>query len=112
MKTAELTGAALAYWATRRMGPCAEWMEYAAEADGEAPLPLDWAACGPIIERDKIGSRIVSIGGAMAGTPETIEYRCSIGGGPELVGPTHLVAAMRAKVASVYGEEVLDEVAP
>jgi hypothetical protein len=55
-----------------------------------------------------IGCRLVTIGGVMAGTPETIAYACSVGGGAESFGPTYLIAAMRAKVASVYGEEVPD----
>jgi hypothetical protein len=117
MNTADLTGAALAYWVHKANGTLdecmgnptfAEWMEFAEATDGDSPLPLDWATCGPIIERDMIGCRLVTIGGVMAGTPETIAYACSVGGGAESFGPTYLIAAMRAKVASVYGEEVPD----
>lgn len=54
-----------------------------------------WAQGGPIIERE--GISVTQFGGA---------WKASTLRQPAVLGPTHLVAAMRAYVASKLGDEV------
>jgi hypothetical protein len=60
---------------------------------------LDWALCGPIIEREGIAIRRLRHGAWMAS--DSTEYGNF---GPD--APTPLIAAMRCFVASKLGEEV------
>lgn len=76
-----------------------DWVGYAREA-GEPPVVYGWEQVGPIIEREHIGVY------ARAGF-----WRAHIPGvgrtlAEEADGPTPLIAAMRAFVASKMGEEV------
>jgi hypothetical protein len=131
MKTAELTGAALAYWFHKAEGSLAElgedatlenWMALAENCGGDGPLPVDWATCGPIIERDHIAiipseqvgrNQAPLVWSAIVGIqPPFIDMGLPASGAEGSTGPTPLIAAMRAKVASVYGEEVPDEAQP
>lgn len=86
MKTSKLTDAALD-WAV-------------CKCEGEQPsryakYSTDWAAGGPIIERE--GIAIYLYGNS--------EWNAHIGG-KEYHGPTPLIAAMRCYVASRLGDEV------
>lgn len=119
MKTAELTGAQLDYWVAKAegfmrprivMGVCVVDLP-----DGHPMQPsTDWAHAGPIIERDRI-----TLVHCEHGTTAGDEWEAYIGpldpsrldnDPPTAEGPTPLIAAMRAKVASTYGDEVPDDV--
>lgn len=111
MKTADLEGALLDFWAMRALGY---------ERGGDIPLgatgcfpdgrPLpwnpseDWAQAGPIIEREKI---MVAWNGDhwIAGVTAHVERA----DGRVWKAVTALSAAMRAYVASKFGDEVSDE---
>lgn len=108
MKTSELTGAALAYAAAQitpdlmQVGLCF----YIRDAEsGERVLfnPAEnWSQAGPIIEREHICTTVehsgVWIAYSMWNYADEKRFMCS--------GPTPLVAAMRAFVASNLGDEV------
>lgn len=121
---AELEGARLDFWVAKaagyvvykdRQGPGAvTWV-----ADGDRSLGYidfggtgglkwkpssDWAKGGPIIEREKIS---IHCDVQDYSEPESPWYaEC----GPSWdIGPAPLIAAMRAYVASKFGEEVPDE---
>jgi hypothetical protein len=128
MKTAELTGVLLDYWVARAEGhervkiigagerlngvrveqdTCAAttpgfpdwWQPYHAET---------WHNAGPIIERE-LGTFSVE----RNGNGDLVWYWADMGRTLtryRLGGKTHLVAAMRAYVASKFGHEVPDEV--
>jgi hypothetical protein len=88
MKTNEITDAAL------------DWAVHYAihgQCEGHSPYEYstDWAHAGPIIEREKIG--ILPSGNA---------YYERDGGTHYSYGPTPLIAAMRAYVASKMGDEI------
>jgi hypothetical protein len=118
MKTAELADAALDYWVAKALGPeynyayvehtfrhdgVLTYVHPAISVDGNAEVfepSLNWAQAGPIIERDAI--TITPISDAEWQAEEHITH-C------RARGITYLQAAMRCKVASVYGEEVPDE---
>jgi len=133
----ELTGSELDYWVARSLGfessanvpehLCGTW--YAGESDGgvwDWQPSARWSQAGPIIERELI--TIVASDGYDKDGP--LEWSASVGPfshyidealpfgapyGPEpnsATGPTPLIAAMRAYVASKYGEAVPDEVKP
>jgi hypothetical protein len=113
MKTVELTGALLDYWVARaaelsqpriEYGYC--WItsnNYSDTRDewgerNEAFSPsTDWEQGGPIIE--SFDGHIWYVGSLIARTG---------GKSIKMVGETMLIAFMRAKVASVYGDEVPD----
>lgn len=119
MRVSELEGALLDYWVARadnlpkpRVDDGFCWIEEPA-CDGDPAGALeaafapstDWAQCGPIIERAKIhlvpaaaGDRASWTGSVPAGA-STIEQ----------VGESPLIAAMRAFVASHFGDTVADE---
>lgn len=119
MKVSELTGAQLDLWVARadgrvlpfihRDGRCWENLESQMREDGtftpHAAIfepSSDWRAGGPIIERERIELR--SFGETWVGNllrPHGV-FSCA--------SRTALVAAMRAFVASKYGETVPDEV--
>lgn len=65
----------------------------------------EWKAGGPIIERERID--IIHVGGKIWGA--RIQSRDAYEGpdpSPRASGPTPLIAAMRAYVASKFGEEM------
>lgn len=120
MKVSELTGALLDYWVARAEGwtikPAAPYagMLYATPERPDEwrwldmfQLSTSWAQGGPIIYRERI--RLLPsllddtwrASYSRIGTPVKYELACD--------GPAPLVAAMRAYVASKYGDEVPDE---
>jgi hypothetical protein len=98
MKVAELQGAMLDYWVARAEG-------VTGKIDMMYMPSTDWATGGPIIDREKIefGRRVDDMWGAWIGDLAFDEQSDPTG-----TGPTHLIAAMRAFVASKLGEEVPD----
>lgn len=129
MKTSELTGALLDYWVARaeglevtalpkdqRYSPPARHMvrlksgdpercEFAWHGVGYRFIPNysdDWAQGGPIIERERIGTRWLG----NDGDNRWVAYGSD--GQADAFGPTPLVAVMRAYVASRFGDEVED----
>lgn len=106
-KTATLEGelleaaVALAEGWAPHLEPLEHWLRR--EADGGY---LGWAAGGPIIERERIG---VLSGDAPFIKDWSASIKCRRDGYPVFLcasGPTPLVAAMRAFVASRFGDEV------
>jgi hypothetical protein len=66
--------------------------------------PQEWAYGGPIIEREQI---VLMPGPHPDPTTGLVWWRAAVLGGMQpMNGHTHLVAAMRAYVASKFGEEV------
>lgn len=119
MKTSELTGAALDYWVAMAEGKAAkieddECLYYAVEGDEFIGWPpfvpsTDWNQGGPIIERDGICVfSYTDCWGAIC-APGREDWIDVHRGDEDARGPTPLIAAMRAYIASVYGEEVPDE---
>lgn len=121
MKVSELTGPALDYWVAKaenasdnvgsgayvafaRMEKWGEtWEEQQAHPNHRFAPSSDWEHGGPIIDRDKI--RLQPPRHAPQWTADCVGE----GGAVHFAdGPTPLIAAMRAKVASEYGEEVPD----
>jgi hypothetical protein len=124
MKVAELEGALLDYWVARAAGlpnPRVDdgfcWIDEPA-CDGDPAGALDaafapstdWATAGPIIERE--GGAFEYYGPLEEGDTPNISAHMGHDAMTRgsMHGPTHLVAAMRAYVASRFGEEVPDEV--
>lgn len=112
MKTAELIGEDLDYWVAKAEGIAeVEIIGGRCEAvlpgeDGEEYWTeyrpsLSWATAGPIIEREGIGLKSPSCIGDWG-----VWAAWERGAVDGETGPTPLVAAMRAYVASKYGEEV------
>jgi hypothetical protein len=112
MKVSELTGALLDYWVARAEG----WVfdqddDMWRTADGRAQQlkghwtpSTYWAQGGPIIERERM-----SLDG------ETRHAAIRVGNGAQwqsAYGETLLVAAMRAYVASRFGDDVADHGIP
>jgi hypothetical protein len=96
MKTSELTGAQLDYWV--------------AKAEGKTPtvddqmrfMPAsDWSQGGPIIERERIGLAFGKAEWFAEGNDPPTDYKRRV-----YKASTPLVAAMRAYVASKFGDEV------
>jgi hypothetical protein len=127
MKTSELEGAQLDYWVAR-----AENINIALDTSAitnpnwhhrtvvnrdtkKAYCPsTDWAHGGPIIERERIDLEFMDDAGWIATISAwNVGWICEhlIDVAAE-TAPTPLVAAMRAYVASKFGEEVPDEVTP
>lgn len=112
MKVSELTGAALEYWVAKAEGlPLsveANQGDYILIGTGRGDMAkfspsADWSQGGPIIERDNI--RLQPPRHAPQWTADCVGE----GGVVHFAdGPTPLIAAMRAKVASKYGGEVPD----
>ncbi|WP_454751627.1 DUF2591 domain-containing protein [Cupriavidus necator] len=110
MKVSELEGALLDYWVARADGLEAEIIDGLRETKhcfvgswnegGYYFKPsTDWAHGGPIIERERIG--VLPRGGEWAAWAiEDMD--------PSGTGESALVAAMRAYVASKFGNEVAD----
>ena len=117
MKTSELTGAQLDYWVAKAeclLGPTQRhfFKTYAihegacrAHSDASAWRPsADWAVGGPIIDRERIQIRPVL---RLEGHPDG--WRAQIGPRAfDFFGSAALVAAMRAYVASKFGDDVAD----
>lgn len=114
-KVSELTGADLDYWVAKAEGLelSNEWNcfcgpgIFVGRGDGDlqgfAPS-TDWSDAGPIIEREFIWlSEQTDVGihfwEASTATDDELCRHTAL-------GPTPLIAAMRAYVASKYGEEV------
>jgi hypothetical protein len=123
MKVAELEGALLAQWVARANGWTVE-VEDPDEEDSplycrdENGIPqsftehgywphVNWAQSGPIIEREQIA--IESMDHHTPGSAWTAIVRGIFDyGAGGIEGQTPLIAAMRAYVASIYGDEVPD----
>lgn len=114
MKVSELTGAELDYWVARAEGE----HEYVHLTDHNTrevrPMHVgykwiqsystDWQTAGPIIEREHIDTLFWEATGT---------WRAAKGdGGFRFDSPSLLTAAMRAYVASKFGEEVPDATNP
>jgi len=109
MKVSELSGALLDYWVAvaqgnQEMRLRADACEIRIHPDFEF-MPYSpstaWAHGGPIIEREGM-----TVGTAVS---DECAWRASYRlGESKCYGPTPLIAAMRAKVASHYGDEVPD----
>lgn len=118
MRTAELTGALLDYWVSKAEGATIDGNTVRIGATvhfGMQEPPsfcTNWNMSGPIIERE----RIVTFPGGVYQWAAFIQQNphCSYVDTTvfdEITGPTPLVAAMRAYVASKFGDEV-PEAAP
>lgn len=116
MRVRDLEGALLDYWVAqieRTAGVLVILRDGACFLDGGgkqrlfAPS-LDWAHGGPIIERERIGVDYCGYNTWKAVLTE--ENGLIVGAAMPLVmhGDTALVAAMRAYVASKFGDEVRD----
>lgn len=122
MKTNELTGASLDFWVARAEGAMIDSQGRAVlrQAIGKeralyvcpvrtqrtfAPS-MYWAQGGPIIAQ-----RAIAFAGEPGGTEGNGQWLAYFSDGPDAWegrGDTHLVAAMRAVVCRVYGDEVPD----
>lgn len=105
MKTAELTDELLDYWVAKAINltaesavdfglGCPDWLQRFKPSTNPTH---GW----PIIEDTRISLDDFSLGGDKF-------WLASIHGEHAAEGPTALIAAMRSKVASVYGDEVPD----
>jgi hypothetical protein len=121
MKVSDLEGAQLDYWAAKALADRMARIVGAEEHErcetrfgGQWPwnrfMPSGaWMDGGPIIERER-----GAINPEWQGQGEPVVYWARMGDGVhryQASGPTHLVSAMRAYVASKFGEEVPDEMA-
>lgn len=106
MKTSELTGAQLDYWVARAEGYAASLQGGHLRISRRGGLDLaelgyspstEWAHGGPIIERERI---------AIIPNEGCAEWFAGWPPGRLWIGPTPLIAAMRAFVVSRYGEGV------
>ena len=130
MKTSELTGAQLDYWVAKAEGrkckidkvfagpnhgqvTCQVWVDPTEAIHGynvEYFPSTNYLHGGPIIEQEKIA--VVPNGegwdayyaASYSGPDGQVDSRL-----PVFEAPTYLAAAMRAYVASVFGEQVPDE---
>jgi hypothetical protein len=116
MKVSELEGAVLDYWVAKANGadgqiiksysPCN--LDYFQLASGTPFRPsTHWAHAGPMIERERIVAFPDGAGGwaAFVQKNPTCSY-VDTTAYDEMRGPTLLIAAMRAYVASKFGDEV------
>ena len=104
MKTADLIGAQLdAAVLPALRDP--EWQCYA--FNGSGAFSSDWASGGPIIERNLIAIewKVDVVGKAVTWAAAMMRNDSTR---LTATGPTPLIAAMRAFVASKFGEEVPD----
>lgn len=118
MLTAELTGADLALWVARAIGYKAATIlddgivAYVPKENGPIYEPFapheDWAQGGPLIEQH--GGSLFRCNEDAPFWVATCGDRTSDRGWPiPQEGPTALIAAMRALVASVYGDSVPEQ---
>ncbi|MBR8030807.1 phage protein NinX family protein [Burkholderia vietnamiensis] len=126
MKVSELEGPLLDFWVARAEGNLAqgstspenaivEHYGFGGEIDGRSPLSswapsTEWDSGGSIIERE----RIIAIPYREGGWGAAYEFDPDARGGcfymsTSQEGETLLIAAMRAYVASKFGDEVPDE---
>lgn len=120
MKVSELIGVELDYWVARAQGLRAEIVDGRAIAervrigflDGSGPYrsicgsyqpSTRWDVGGELIERERITVTPVYRGD---GWGAYIRNCCYESDDPDQIGPTPLVAAMRAFVARKFGDEV------
>lgn len=135
MKTADLTGAELDYWVAKAEGVDAVFSDphpdgsrtcvtyysrdHDGHLDGRSYCPsAHWSDGGPIIDSDQIATvmlenewRAFSVVKGSMGSGNDPDYRL-FEVTPEdatASGPTPLIAAMRAYVASKFGDEVPKE---
>jgi UDP-N-acetylenolpyruvoylglucosamine reductase len=74
-------------------------------ADGSAFSPSgDWSHGGPFIERE--GIAFVPLQTADISPAFVTQWQAALIDGARAEGPTHLIAAMRAKVASKFGDHI------
>lgn len=105
MLTADLTGVLLDCWVAKALDPAEKVYLY---ADGygirwhRAPpaYSTQWALGGPIMDRERIGVHMHDMG---RGCWVAFQFRGTEIGN-DWSGPTALIAAMRAFVASKFGE--------
>jgi len=126
MKTAELTGALPDYWVARAEGDRAKikdsicWRFESDQEHGDGcgffsfDPSTDWAHGGPIIERERIELTCVILNSGLVWEAWSDRTPYDLIDEPESLcdqsGPTPLIAAMRAYVASKFGDTVPDEV--
>lgn len=104
MKTKELIGATLDYWVARAEGKDAQIRDGVCRLRETRALyqpSQRWAVGGPIIDRKEIG-----VNPHRQGWGGWITLDCYESNSPDAEGPTALVAAMRAYLVTVYGQEV------
>lgn len=100
MKTSDLQGHQLDCWVARAQG----WEVSKSDYYKHQWKPsIDWSQGGPIIEREQIDFED-------GGTYAVIDRDCD--GVWTGSGSSHLLAAMRAYVASKFGDEVPDDQEP
>lgn len=119
MKVAELEGAQLDYWVARALGfpgpddvptELCGWEHIEGESFRKDWQPSqDWAQGGPIIERE--GVTIYCSGNVISNSKwwayiNAAQTYDGLDGDYEAIGPTPLIAAMRAYVASKFGDEI------
>lgn len=125
MKVSELEGAKLDYWVAKAEGYVmerAQDLQMVHRSDPMARILVgpgdskyayspstDWQQGGPIIERESIS---IMTAAELDSSPR--KWAAWVGDPPfkqdeEFTGPTALIAAMRAYVASKFGEEAPDE---
>lgn len=112
MKTSELTGAQLDYWVAKAEGRTHAFISPREDAvwdpdrDEVYAPSSNWSQGGPIVEREFLQL----VPPAECNRWHVEGWSCYIeeGRGIEQFGATPLIAAMRAYVASKFGEEVGD----
>jgi hypothetical protein len=106
-KTIELTGALLNAAVLKALPPDPRWVQAWV---GTPHFSTEWAIAGPIIERERITVQAAQDGDWRAflgdGTTNAGTVRSAREPMVQTRGPTPLVAAMRAYVASKLGDEV------
>ncbi len=109
MKVSELEDEKLDYWVAKASEDLPSWFTHE-QIDAIArakKYSSDWAQGGPIIEQEAGTFGIASNDQSF----EQVSYWCEMGRTItryRMSGPTHLIAAMRAYVASKFGAEVDD----
>jgi hypothetical protein len=123
-RVADLAGGLLDYWAGRADGISAEQLRLSPVANSDVVLCVQlfkwgepdrysyqpsqsWTQGGPLIEKHRIELGAPTESGTFAGIWTANTEWGHVNGWQ---GPTPLIAAMRALVASVYGDSVPDEV--
>lgn len=106
MRTSELTGALLNYWTAMAEGWQLDGSLWRLDGTAKQMKHLwtptsSWAQGGPIVEREQMYLEFDADGFWIASTPTTAHIR----------GSTALEAAMRAFVASKFGETVAEQAA-
>lgn len=122
MKTEELIGGRLNFWVAKAEGRAVDYHDLGAHC-GDFVTVVDteqsgwvswspsrvWADAGPLIERERIGVIPFGPDGLWLGSmPGDVDYCAGSDGADGQLGPTPLIAAMRAFVASKFGAQVVD----